>query len=41
MMVAELANCRMLEDPTSAAPVEGYMVTFAAFYERGFGVPSH
>jgi hypothetical protein len=29
------------EDPAFPVPAEGYMVTFVAFYERGFGVPSH
>jgi hypothetical protein len=41
MMVVELATCRLPENPTSPAPVEGYVVAFTVFYERGFNVPSH
>jgi hypothetical protein len=41
MTVMELTTCRVPEDLASLAPVEGYMVAFVAFYERGFGVPSH
>jgi hypothetical protein len=41
MTVAELATCRVPEDLTSPVPVEGYVVTFVAFYERGFEVPSY
>jgi hypothetical protein len=41
MMVMELATCHMPEDPVSLAPVEGYMVTFAMFFEQEFSVPSH
>jgi hypothetical protein len=29
------------EDPVFLTLVEGYMVYFVAFYERGFGVPSY
>jgi hypothetical protein len=39
--VAELAACRVPEDPVFPAPTEGYMVCFVAFYEREFGMPSH
>jgi hypothetical protein len=41
MTAAELATCRVPEDLTSPAPAEGYVVTFVAFYERGFEVPSY
>jgi hypothetical protein len=41
MMAMELTVCHVLEDPAFPAPVEGYMVTFVALYERGFGAPSH
>jgi hypothetical protein len=41
MIVAELVTCRILEDPASPTLAEGYVVAFAAFYERGFVVPSH
>jgi hypothetical protein len=41
MMVAELTVCRVPKDPTFPAAVEGYLVSFMAFYERGFGMPSH
>jgi hypothetical protein len=41
MAVVELATCRVLEDPTSPALMGGYVMVCAAFYERGFGVPSH
>jgi hypothetical protein len=41
MMVAELMACRVLEDPTFPAPVEGYVVSFMAFYVLGFSTPSH
>jgi hypothetical protein len=33
MTAAELATCHVPEDPTSPTPVEGYVVTFVAFYE--------
>jgi hypothetical protein len=41
MMEVEHVFCRVPEDPVSPMPMEGYMVVCAAFYERGFGVPSH
>jgi hypothetical protein len=41
MMATELMTCHMPENPMSPAPVERYVVSFMAFYERGFGVPSH
>jgi hypothetical protein len=39
--VAELVTYRVSEDPASSTPAEGYVVSFAAFYEWGFGVPLH
>jgi hypothetical protein len=41
MAVVELGACRVPEDPASPAPAEGYVVSFVAFYERGFGTPPH
>jgi hypothetical protein len=41
MTATELATCHVPEDPASPTPVEGYVVTFVAFYERGIDVPSH
>jgi hypothetical protein len=41
MMVAELATCRVPEDPASPIQAGGYVVACVVFYERGFGVPSH
>jgi hypothetical protein len=41
MMAVELTTCCVLEDPASPVPLEGYVVAFATFYERWFGVPSH
>jgi hypothetical protein len=41
MTVAELATCRVPEDPASPIQVGGYIVACVVFYERGFGVPSH
>jgi hypothetical protein len=38
MTAMELATHRVPEDPVSPTPAEGYMVTFVAFYEQGFGV---
>jgi hypothetical protein len=40
-MAAEHATCRVSEDPAFLTPVEGYMVSFLVFYERGFGTPLH
>jgi hypothetical protein len=31
----------MLQDPVSPTLAEGYVVSFMAFYERGFSMPSH
>jgi hypothetical protein len=41
MAVVELEACRVPEDPTFPAPVEGYVVSFVSFYERGFDTPRH
>jgi hypothetical protein len=41
MTAVELASCHAPEHPAFPTPVEGYMVSFVAFYERGFGTPSH
>jgi hypothetical protein len=41
MTVVDLAIYRMPEDPTSPTSVGGYIGACTAFYERGFGVPSH
>jgi hypothetical protein len=41
LTVAELATCRVPTDPASPASVRGYVVACSAFYERGFGAPSH
>jgi hypothetical protein len=41
MIAAELATCRVPEDPMSTALVGGYVVACMMFFERGIGVPSH
>jgi hypothetical protein len=41
MSVVELKACQVLVAPALPSPAEGYMVSFTAFYEWGFGVPSH
>jgi hypothetical protein len=41
MAVVELGACRVLEDPASPTLAEGYVVSFVAFYERGFSMPPH
>jgi hypothetical protein len=41
MTAAEIMTCHMLEDTASPVPMEGYVVSFVAFYQQGFGVPSH
>jgi hypothetical protein len=41
MMVAELTACRVPEDLAFPTPAEGYVVSFVAFCEWGFGTPSH
>jgi hypothetical protein len=41
MVAAELEACRVLEDPAFPTPVEGYVVSFVVFDERGFIIPPH
>jgi hypothetical protein len=41
MSAVELVACRVLEDLAFPVPTKGYMVSFMAFYERGFGMPPH
>jgi hypothetical protein len=41
MLAVELKSCRVPEDPMFLAPAEGYVVSFVAFCEQGFGVPLH
>jgi hypothetical protein len=41
LTAVELATYRVPADSASPAPMGGYIVTCSAFYERGFGVPSH
>jgi hypothetical protein len=41
MAAVELEACRVLEDPAFPAPVDGYVVSFGAFYEQGFSMPLH
>jgi hypothetical protein len=41
MTALELATCRVPEDSVSHALVGAYAMAYAAFYERGFSVPSH
>jgi hypothetical protein len=41
MMATEHMACRVLEDPAFPTPSEGDVVSFMAFFERGFGTPSH
>jgi hypothetical protein len=36
MMAVELEACHVHEEPAFPAPVEGYMVSFMAYYEWGF-----
>jgi hypothetical protein len=36
-----VSTCRVHEDPTSPPPRGGYVVACVAFYERGYGMPSH
>jgi hypothetical protein len=38
MTAEELAACRVAEDPAFPVLTEGYVVTFVAFYKRGFSV---
>jgi hypothetical protein len=39
--MVELRASHVLEDPTFSTPTERYMVSFVAFYECGFNMPSH
>jgi hypothetical protein len=39
MIASELATCHVPEDPVFLAPTEGYVPSFMAFYEWGFGTP--
>jgi hypothetical protein len=41
MVATELVACRVPEDPTFPAPVEGYVVSFVVFYKQEFGMPPH
>jgi hypothetical protein len=41
MTAVELATCCVDEDLTSPAPIGGYITACMAFYQQGFGVPSH
>jgi hypothetical protein len=41
MVVVELEACHLPEDPAFPAPADGYVVSFVAFYEWGFGTPPH
>jgi hypothetical protein len=41
MIVAEFVTCLVLVGTVSRAPTEGFVMVCAAFYERGFGLPSH
>jgi hypothetical protein len=41
MTAAKLATYGMTEDPASPVQVRGYVTACVAFYEWGFGAPSH
>jgi hypothetical protein len=41
MSAVELETYQVLMDPVLPAPVEGYVVSFMAFYEQRFDVPLH
>jgi hypothetical protein len=41
MAAAELEACQVLKDPALPASTKGNVVSFMAFYERGFDVPPH
>jgi hypothetical protein len=41
MSVAELEACWVTKDPALLAPMERYVMSFTAFYERGLEVPPH
>jgi hypothetical protein len=41
MAAVELEACRVLEVPAFLTPADGYVVSFVAFYERGFNTPPY
>jgi hypothetical protein len=41
MTAAELATCRVPADPVFPVSVGGHVVACSAFYDQGFGMPSH
>jgi hypothetical protein len=41
MTAVELVTYHVPKDPSSNVLAGGYVVAYAIFYERGFGVPSH
>jgi hypothetical protein len=41
MAAVELEACHVLEDPMFLASMEGYVVSFVAFYEWGLSMPLH
>jgi hypothetical protein len=41
MTATEFVACHVREDPAIPTPKEGYVVSFMAFYERGFDTSSH
>jgi hypothetical protein len=41
MMMVEIATRHVPKDPASLVLMGGYVVACVAFYEWGFGVPSH
>jgi hypothetical protein len=41
MTMAELTACHVPEDPVFPVPTKVYVVSFMAFYKRGFSTPSH
>jgi hypothetical protein len=41
MTAVEIPTCLMPVGPVSPDPVKGFIVACVAFYEWGFGLPSH
>jgi hypothetical protein len=41
MTAVEFATCLVPAGPVSPAPTKGFIVACVAFYEWGFGLPSH
>jgi hypothetical protein len=41
MVATKLEACHVPEDPAFPTPAKGYVVSFMAFYERGFSMPLH